>query len=57
MRIEILNWWKQAQKDLGATKDGSNSGNYEWASFQAHQATEKALKALYIKKYKKLMTS
>ena len=48
MREEILNWWKQAEKDLKASKNSLRSGDYEWASFQAHQATEKALKSLFL---------
>lgn len=48
MREEILNWWKQAEKDLRASKNSLRSGDYEWASFQAHQAAEKALKSLFL---------
>jgi len=52
MREEIENWWKQATKDLIAAKNSFNSGNYEWASFQANQVAEKALKALFLYKKK-----
>jgi HEPN domain-containing protein len=54
MREEVLNWWKQAQKDLGASKNSLKSGDYEWASFQAHQAAEKALKSLFLQKKRRL---
>ena len=49
MREEVANWWKQAEKDLKAAKDSFNTNNFDWASFQAQQASEKALKALLIK--------
>ena len=55
MREEIVNWWKQAEKDLKAAKDSFNSSNFDWASFQAQQAAEKALKALYLKNHGKLI--
>lgn len=55
MREEIENWWKQSEKDLKAAKNSLNSGDYEWACFQTQQAVEKALKAVYIKKYKRLL--
>ncbi len=55
MREEIVNWWKQAEKDLKAANDSFKTDNLDWASFQAQQAAEKALKALFLKKYKKLI--
>lgn len=55
MREEINNWQEQAEKDLRAAKNSLSSGDYEWAGFQAHQATEKTLKALYIRKFNKLL--
>jgi HEPN domain-containing protein len=54
MREEVLNWWKQAKKDLRAAKNSLRSGDYEWASFQAHQAVEKALKSLFLRKRRTL---
>lgn len=57
MREEIFNWWKQAEKDLKASENSLNSGDYEWACFQAHQSVEKALKALYLKQKKELNPS
>lgn len=36
----------QALRDLKAARDSANSENYEWASFQAQQSAEKAVKAL-----------
>jgi len=52
MREEILNWWKQAEKDPKAAKNSLKSKDYEWASFQSNQAAEKALKALFLKQKK-----
>jgi HEPN domain-containing protein len=54
MRTEALNWWKQAQRDLRAARNSLRSGDYEWASFQAHQASEKALKALFLQRKRTL---
>jgi len=34
-------------RDLKASRDSAATGNYEWACFQAQQAAEKAVKALY----------
>jgi len=55
MMEEIKIWIEKAKRDLEAAKNSLNSKDYEWSSFQAQQAVEKALKALYIKKYKKLI--
>ena len=52
---EIKSWLEQAERDLKAAKDSLKAGNYEWACFQAQQASEKALKALYIKRHEKLL--
>jgi len=43
---EAKRWLFQALRDLKAAKDSTNAGNYEWASFQAQQSAEKAVKAL-----------
>jgi HEPN domain-containing protein len=55
MREEVKNWLIRAERDLKASRDSFNAGNYEWACFQAQQASEKSLKALYINKYKSLL--
>ena len=54
MEEEIANWLKKAEHDLNAVKSSIKTKNYDWACFQAQQAAEKALKALFIKKYKRL---
>ena len=44
---EAKRWLAQARRDIKAAKDSSSAGNFEWACFQAQQAAEKALKALF----------
>ena len=55
MEEETKNWFNQAEKDFSDAEDSFDSEKYEWASFQAQQSVEKALKSLYIKKYNKLI--
>ncbi len=55
MKQETEKWIEQSEKDLKAAESSLHSENYEWASFQAHQATEKSLKALHIKKHKNFL--
>lgn len=52
---EFKIWFKKAKKDLKAARHSLASGDYDWASFQAHQSVEKALKSIYIKKTKQLI--
>ncbi|AEJ61817.1 HEPN domain protein [Spirochaeta thermophila DSM 6578] len=40
-------WWTQAEADLRHAQHSLEAGDYEWACFAAHQAAEKALKAVY----------
>ncbi len=40
-------WWVQAQADLRHARNAQAEGAYEWACFAAHQAAEKALKAIF----------
>ena len=40
-------WLRQAQADLKAARSSRDNGSNEWASFQAQQAAEKAMKALW----------
>jgi HEPN domain-containing protein len=46
-RAEAGRWLAQARADLRAAKASAESDCCEWASFQAQQAGEKALKALW----------
>lgn len=41
-------WLRQAEADPGAALDCLAARHYEWACFAAHQAAEKAVKALYL---------
>jgi HEPN domain-containing protein len=41
-------WFKQSVRDLEQAKDSQNAGRHEWACFAAHQAAEKAVKALHL---------
>ncbi|HEX3013225.1 MAG TPA: HEPN domain-containing protein [Methanobacterium sp.] len=52
MREEVSNWWKQALKDLESASKNFEIKEYYVTAFFSQQATEKALKALYIHKVK-----
>jgi HEPN domain-containing protein len=52
MRSEALNWWKQALKDLETASKNLEIKEYYVTAFFSQQATEKALKALYLYKLK-----
>jgi HEPN domain-containing protein len=41
-------WYRQAVRDLEQAKDSQDAGRHEWACFAAHQAAEKAIKALHL---------
>ena len=41
-------WFAQAERDLAQAKDSRARGRHEWACFAAHQAAEKAIKALHL---------
>jgi len=40
-------WLRQAEFDLAKVASDMQAGFYEWACFAAHQASEKALKAVF----------
>ena len=42
-------WFKQAERDIDQAKDSREAGRHEWACFAAHQAAEKAVKALHLR--------
>lgn len=46
-RQEAGRWLAQAKADLRAAEGSLSLATYEWACFQAQQAAEKALKALW----------
>jgi HEPN domain-containing protein len=39
-------WWEQALRDLSHAEHAVADADHEWAAFAAHQAAEKAVKAL-----------
>ena len=41
-------WLKQAQHDLRHAVESQAGGSHDWACFAAHQAAEKAVKALHL---------
>ena len=46
-RHEASRWLSQAQADLRAAENSLKAASFEWACFQAQQAGEKALKAIW----------
>ena len=44
---ECQRWFSQAKSDFKAARDSLGSEHYEWSCFQAQQAAEKALKAVW----------
>jgi HEPN domain-containing protein len=41
-------WFAQAQRDIEQARSSQSEGRHEWACFAAHQAAEKAVKALHL---------
>jgi len=54
MREEVRDWFDGALKDLEMARLSLGSMIYNWALFTAHQAVEKALKALIIAKRRRV---
>jgi HEPN domain-containing protein len=42
-------WWRQALRDLEHARESRGADRHEWACFAAHQAAEKAVKALHLR--------
>lgn len=42
-------WYAQARHDLEQATASATAGRYDWACFAAHQAAEKAVKALHLR--------
>lgn len=47
MATRYRDWLNQAERDLEQASDSREAGRHEWAYFAAHQAAEKAAKALH----------
>ena len=41
-------WLQQAERDFAQAEDSRSASRHEWSCFAAHQAAEKAVKALFI---------
>lgn len=48
MANRAQDWFRQGVRDLEQAKDSRESNRHEWACFAAHQAAEKAVKALHL---------
>ncbi len=48
MADRTKDWFRQAEHDLKHAQDSHDAGSHEWACFAAHQAAEKAVKALHL---------
>lgn len=52
MRKEVEHWWLQALKDLDSAQKNLNIEEHHLAAFLCQQSVEKALKALYMHRFK-----
>jgi HEPN domain-containing protein len=48
MPNRAADWFNQAVRDLEQAEDSQRAARHEWACFAAHQASEKAVKALHL---------
>ncbi len=48
MADRAADWLKQSAHDLGHARHALDAGDYDWACFAAHQAAEKAVKAVIL---------
>jgi HEPN domain-containing protein len=49
MSNRSADWFRQAEADLRHARNSLEIGDFEWSCFAAHQAAEKALKAVFLK--------
>jgi HEPN domain-containing protein len=49
MSNRYADWFRQAEADLRHARNALKSCDFEWSCFAAHQAAEKALKAVFLK--------
>ena len=49
MANRYADWYRQAEADLRHARHAHDDGDFEWSCFAAHQAAEKALKAVFLK--------
>ena len=48
MSSRAHDWFRQAERDLEQAEESRAAGRHEWACFAAHQAAEKAAKAVHL---------
>jgi HEPN domain-containing protein len=44
-------WFRQAEADLRHARHARDDDDYEWSAFAAHQAAEKAIKAVFQRRH------
>jgi HEPN domain-containing protein len=49
MSSRYHDWFRQAEADLQHARHSLDVSDFEWSCFAAHQAAEKALKAVFLK--------
>ncbi len=49
MSNRYADWFRQAEADLRHSRNSLQTGDFEWSCFAAHQAAEKAIKAVFLK--------
>ncbi|OHD62947.1 MAG: DNA-binding protein [Spirochaetes bacterium RBG_13_51_14] len=47
MPTRYHDWFSQSKRDIEQALDSQKAGRHEWSCFAAHQAAEKAVKALH----------
>lgn len=50
MSNRYADWFRQAEADFQHAKNSLEAGDFEWSCFAAHQASEKALKSVFLKR-------
>jgi HEPN domain-containing protein len=51
MAERSLDWLRQAEADLRHARNSRDDEDYSWSAFAAHQAAEKAIKAVFQKRH------
>lgn len=50
MAERSADWFRQAESDLRHARNARDDSDYDWSAFAAHQAAEKAVKAVFQRK-------
>ena len=51
MAERSLDWLRQGEADLRHARNAREDGDYNWSAFAAHQAAEKAIKAVFQRRH------